>query len=117
MANHRATEDAMPVLRIASAGAALLLLTAGSAIAQPTSAATGKPISLLKILTLPAKTKKNPHAQGLVASPWKPHVAGVHQRPRPLAAVATAATTRPDVWPVPKPIEATRVAAADSEQQ
>jgi hypothetical protein len=117
MANHRATEDAMPVLRIATAGAALLLLTAGSAIAQPTSPATGKPITLLNILTLPDKTKIKPHSHRLVASTWKTHVAAVHQRPRHLAAVAMAATARPDVWPSPEPIEATRVAAADSEQQ
>jgi len=107
----------MPVLRIATAGAALLLLTAGSAVAQPTSPATGKPITLLNILTIPDKTKIKPHSHRLVASTWKTHAVAAHQRPRHLAAVATAATARPDVWPSPEPIEATRVAAADSEQQ
>jgi hypothetical protein len=47
----------MPALRVATAGAALVLLTAGSTVAQPTAPATGKPISLLKILSLPDKTK------------------------------------------------------------
>ena len=80
----------MPVLRIATAGAALLLLTAGSAVAQPTSPATGKPITLLNILTIPDKTKIKPHSHRLVASTWKTHAVAAHQRPRHLAAVATS---------------------------
>ncbi len=107
----------MPALRIATAGAALVLLTAGSTVAQPTGPATGKPISLLKILALPDKTKIKPHGHRVGTPTWKTHVAAVHQRPTHLAAVATAAATPADIWPAAEPIAATRVAAAESKQQ
>jgi hypothetical protein len=107
----------MPALRIATAGAALVLLTAGSTVAQPTAPATGKPISLLKIFSLPDKTKIKPHNHRLGTPTWRTHVAAAHQRPGHLAAVATAATTRADVWPAGEPIATARVAAAETERQ
>jgi len=61
----------MPALRIATAGAALVLLTAGSTVAQPTAPATGKPISLLKIFSLPDKTKNKPHNHRLGTRPGR----------------------------------------------
>ena len=106
----------MPALRIATAGAALVLLTAGSTVAQPTAPATGKPISLLKIFSLPDKTKNKPHNHRLGTPTWKTHVAAMHQRPWHLAAVATAATTRADVWPAAEPIATARLAAAETER-
>ena len=107
----------MPALRIATAGMALVLLSAGSTVAQPTAPATGKPISLLKILTFPDKTKIKPHGHRLGVLAAKTHSAAVHQRPRHWAVLATNATTRPDVWPAAEPIAAARVVAADTEQQ
>jgi hypothetical protein len=106
----------MPALRIATAGAALVLLTAGSTVAQPTAPATGKPISLLKIFSLPDKTKNKPHNHRLGTPTWETHVAAMHQRPWHLAAVATAATTRADVWPAAEPIATARLAAAETER-
>jgi hypothetical protein len=58
----------MPALRIATAGAALLVLTAGSTIAQPTGTATSKPISILKILAPSDNAKIKPHGQGAVVA-------------------------------------------------
>ena len=107
----------MPAFRIATAGAALVLLTAGSTVAQPTAPATGKPISLLKIFSLPDKTKIKPHNHRLGTPAWKTHVAAAHQKPGHLAAVAAAATTREDTSPAAELIATARVAAAESERQ
>ena len=77
-ANHRATEDAMPALRIATAGAALLVLTAGSTIAQPTGTATSKPISILKILAPSDNSKIKPHGHRLGMATWRTHAVAAH---------------------------------------
>jgi hypothetical protein len=55
-------ETAMPRLRIAVAGAFLVIALAGSAAAQTaTEAAPGKPMPLLQILEKPLKAKSDPH--------------------------------------------------------
>jgi hypothetical protein len=106
----------MPALRIATAGAALLVLTAGSTIAQPTGTATSKPISILKILAPSDNAKiRATHGHRFGAPTWKSHTAGVHQRARHLLAVAPAAAAAADIWPAPE--AATQVASSEPEQQ
>ena len=80
----------MPALRIATAGAALLVLTAGSTIAQPTGTATSKPISILKILAPSDNAKIKPHGQRLGMATWRTHAVAAHQKTRHLLAVAPA---------------------------
>jgi len=81
----------MPALRIATAGAALLVLTAGSTIAQPTGTATSKPISILKILAPSDNAKIKPHGHRLGMATWRTHAVAAHQKTRHLLAVAPAA--------------------------
>jgi hypothetical protein len=115
-ANHRATEDAMPALRIATAGAVVLVLTAGTTIAQPTGTATSKPISILKILASSDNTRTKPHAHRAGAPTWKTHAAA-HQRIRHLLAGAPAAATQADVWGDAEATKAMQVASDEPEQQ
>jgi hypothetical protein len=115
-ANHRATEDAMPALRIATAGAALLVLTAGTTIAQPTGTATSKPISILKILAPTDNTRTRPHSHRAGAPTWKSH-ATAHQKARHLLAVAPAGAVQADVWGDAEATTATQVASDEPEQQ
>ena len=66
---------------------------------------------------LPSGQNKEQAAQPQAWHPtWKTHVAAMHQRPWHLAAVATAATTRADVWPAAEPIATARLAAAETER-
>src|SRR6476660_3188244 len=115
-ANHRATEDAMPALRIATAGAALLVLTAGSTIAQPTGTATSKPISILKILAPSDNGKIKPHGHRLGMPTWRTHAAA-HQKTRHLLAVVPAEAAQADIWATPEAATATQVASDEPEQQ
>ena len=107
----------MLVLRIATAGAALLLLTDGSTLTQPTGPGTAKPITLLKVLAPPDKTKIKPHGHRLGAPTWKTHVAAVQQKPRHLFSAAPAAATHADIWPAAESETAAEVASAEPEQQ
>src|SRR4249919_3650211 len=116
-ANHRATEDAMPALRIATAGAALLVLTAGSTIAQPTGTATSKPISILKILGPSDNAKIKPHGHRLGMPTWRTHAFAAHQKTRHVLAVAPAAAAQADIWADPEAARATQVASDEPEQQ
>jgi hypothetical protein len=103
----------MPAIRTAAASAAFLVITAGNTIAQSTTvAAPGKPIPLLRILTLPDKTKISPHAHRLGRTAWKTRIAAAHQRPRHPAAPVGAA----DIRPAPETIAARQIAAAELEQ-
>jgi hypothetical protein len=107
----------MPALRIATAGAALLVLTAGSTIAQPTGTATSKPISILKILAPSDNAKIKPHGHRLGMPAWRTHAAAAHQGTRHLLAVAPAAAAQADIWAAPEAATATQVASDESEQQ
>ena len=106
----------MPALRIATAGAALLVLTAGSTIAQPTGTATSKPISILKILAPSDNAKIKPHGHRLGMPTWRTHAAA-HQKTRHLLAVAPAAAVQADIWADPEAATATQVASDEPEQQ
>ncbi|HWX86225.1 MAG TPA: hypothetical protein VNZ48_21720 [Xanthobacteraceae bacterium] len=107
----------MPALRIATAGAALLVLTAGSTIAQPTGTATSKPISILKILAPSDNAKIKPHGQRLGMATWRTHAVAAHQKARHLLAVAPAAAAQADIWADPEATRATQVAWDEPEQQ
>lgn len=107
----------MPALRIAAAGAALLLLTAGSISAQPTGTATSKPISILKILAPADNTKTKPRGHRLGALTWKTHAASAHPRARHLLTVAPGAAIQADTWPDPDTTRTTQLAADGLEQQ
>ena len=107
----------MPALRIATAGAALLVLTAGSTIAQPTGTATSKPISILKILAPSDNAKIKPHGQRLGMPTWRTHAVAAHQKTRHLLAVAPAAAAQADIWADPEAARATQVASDEPEQQ
>jgi hypothetical protein len=107
----------MPALRIATAGAALLVLTAGSTIAQPTGTATSKPISILKILAPSDNAKIKPHGHRLGMPTWRTPAAATHQRTRHLLAVAPAAAAQADIWATPEAATATQVASDEPEQQ
>jgi hypothetical protein len=102
----------MPALRIATAGAVLLVLTAGTTIAQPTGTATSKPISILKLLAPADNARTKPHAHRAGVLTWKSHAAP-HQRARHLLAVAPAAAAQTDVW---GDVEATRVTQVASDE-
>ena len=104
----------MPALRIATAGAALLVLTAGSTIAQPTGTATSKPISILKILAPSDNLKIKPHGHRLGMPTWRTHAFAAHQKTRHLLAVAPA---QADIWADPEAARATQVASDEPEQQ
>ena len=104
----------MPALRIATAGAALLVLTAGSTIAQPTGTATSKPISILKILAPSDNVKIKPHGHRLGMPTWRTHAFAAHQKTRHLLAVAPA---QADIWADPEAARATQVASDEPEQQ
>jgi len=104
----------MPALRIATAGAALLVLTAGSTIAQPTGTATSKPISILKILGPSDNAKIKPHGHRLGMPTWRTHAFAAHQKTRHLLAVAPA---QADIWADPEAARATQVASDEPEQQ
>lgn len=107
----------MPALRIATAGAVLLVLTAGTTIAQPTGTATSKPISILKILAPTDNTKiKAAHGHRAGAPTWKTRAAE-HQRAKHLLAVAPAAALRADIWGDAEATGATQVASDEPEQQ
>jgi hypothetical protein len=106
----------MPALRIATAGAVLLVLTAGTTIAQPTGTATSKPISILKILAPSDNTRTKPHAHRAGVLTWKSHAAA-HQRTRHLLAVAPAAAAQADVWGDAEATKAMQVASDEPEQQ
>ncbi len=107
----------MPALRIATAGAVLLVLTAGTTIAQPTGTATSKPISILKILAPSDNTKiKAAHGHRAGAPTWKTHAAA-HQKAKHLLVVAPAAAVQADVWGDAEATGATQVAADEPEQQ
>ena len=107
----------MPALRIATAGAALLVLTAGSTIAQPTGTATSKPISILKILAPSDNAKIKPHGHRLGMATWRTHAVAAHQKTRHLLAVAPAAAAQADIWADPEAARATQVASDEPEQQ
>ena len=107
----------MPALRIATAGAALLVLTAGSTIAQPTGTATSKPISILKILAPSDNVKIKPHGHRLGMATWRTHAVAAHQKTRHLLAVAPAAAAQADIWADPEATRATQVASDEPEQQ
>ena len=107
----------MPALRIATAGAALLVLTAGSTIAQPTGTATSKPISILKILAPSDNAKIKPHGHRLGMPTWRTHAFAAHQKTRHLLAVAPAAAAQADIWADPEAARATQVASDEPEQQ
>jgi len=107
----------MPALRIATAGAALLVLTAGSTIAQPTGTATSKPISILKILAPSDNAKIKPHSHRLGMATWRTHAVAAHQKTRHLLAVAPAAAAQADIWADPEATRATQVAWDEPEQQ
>ena len=104
----------MPALRIATAGAALLVLTAGSTTAQPTGTATSKPISILKILAPSDNAKIKPHGHRLGMATWRTHAVAAHQKTRHLLAVAAA---QADIWADPEATKATQVAWDEPEQQ
>ena len=104
----------MPALRIATAGAALLVLTAGSTTAQPTGTATSKPISILKILAPSDNAKIKPHGHRLGMATWRTHAVAAHQKTRHLLAVAAA---QADIWADPEATRATQVAWDEPEQQ
>ena len=107
----------MPALRIATAGAALLVLTAGNTIAQPTGTATSKPISILNILAPSDNGRIKPHGHRLGMPTWRTHAAAVHQRPRHLLAVVPAEAAQADIWAAPEAATATQVASDEPEQQ
>jgi hypothetical protein len=107
----------MPALRIATAGAALLVLTAGSTIAQPTGTATSKPISILKILGPSDNAKIKPHGHRLGMPTWRTHAFAAHQKTRHVLAVAPAAAAQADIWADPEAARATQVASDEPEQQ
>jgi len=107
----------MPALRIATAGAALLVLTGGSTIAQPTGTATSKPISILKILAPSDNAKIKPHGHRLGMLTWRTHAVAAHQKTRHLLAVAPAAAAQADIWADPEAARATQVASDEPEQQ
>ena len=107
----------MSALRIATAGAALLVLTAGSTIAQPTGTATSKPISILKILAPSDNAKIKPHGHRLGMATWRTHAVAAHQKTRHQLAVAPAAAAQADIWADPEAARATQVASDEPEQQ
>jgi hypothetical protein len=106
----------MPALRIATAGAALLVLTAGTTIAQPTGTATSKPISILKLLTSDNTKIKAAYGHRAGAPSWKTHAAA-HPKARRLLAVAPAAAVQADMWGDAEATRATQIASDESEQQ
>jgi hypothetical protein len=98
-------EDAMLSIRIVAAGAAFLvflLMAVGGAHAQTAAtAAPGKPISLLQILTQPDKTKTKLHAKRMSRPAGKTHIAAAKGKPvRPMQAAAAAAPEAADAAPV-----------------
>jgi hypothetical protein len=107
----------MPALRIATAGAALLVLTAGSTTAQPTGTATSKPISILKILAASDNAKIKLHGHRLGMATWRTHAVAAHQKTRHLLAVAPAAAAQADIWADPEATRAPQVASDEPEQQ
>jgi len=106
----------MPALRIATAFAALLVLTAGSTTAQPTGT-TSKPISILKILAPSDNAKIKPRGHRLGMATWRTHAVAAHQKTRHLLAVAPAAEAQADIWADPEATRATQVASDEPEQQ
>lgn len=115
-------------IRIAAAGAAVLLFAGAAITGAPaqtaTSQPTGKPLQLLKIVEQPSKTKAKPHAM-LAAKPAGKHAIKVAAkrknrthiaqagRKRPALPIQTASAVKPDpVWPEAQTTPPTEVAAA-----
>ncbi len=111
-------------IRIAAAGA-VLVMTVGCAAAQSTTGATpGKPISLLQVVQKPARVKTKPHAKFVKRSIAKKRGvvavrAGKSTHRRPLAQAAAAPT---NIWPALEPdavpvVQAVPVVATDPVSQ